>query len=59
MAEDKEELLKISNKKIDMLKTYLGPYAAVQKRNAVAAVLGFSDKEWKSLNGLGRPMQQK
>ncbi len=49
MAEDKEELVKISNKEIDMLETYLGRYAALQKRNAVAAVLDFTDEEWESL----------
>jgi hypothetical protein len=51
-AEYKEELVKISNKEIDMLETYLGRYAALQKRNAVAAVLDFTDEEWESLRAL-------
>jgi hypothetical protein len=51
-AEDEEELVKISNKEIDMSETYLSMYAALQKRNAVAAVLGFTDKEWESLKAL-------
>jgi hypothetical protein len=43
-----------SNKEIDMLETFLGWYAAVQKRNAVTAILDFTitDKEWKSLKAL-------
>jgi hypothetical protein len=49
MAEDKEQLLKISKKEIDMLEAYLGRYAAIQKRTAVASVLDFTDKEWESL----------
>jgi hypothetical protein len=52
MAEDEERLAKIANKEIDMLETFLGRYAAVQKRNAVAAVLNFSAKEWDSLKAL-------
>jgi hypothetical protein len=32
-----------------MSETYLGWYAAIQKRNAVAAVLNFTDEEWESL----------
>jgi hypothetical protein len=44
MAEDKEELIKISNKEINMLETYLGQYAALQKRNVVAAILDFINK---------------
>jgi hypothetical protein len=51
-AEDKEQLLKISNKEINMLETYLGRYAAIQKRTAVAAVLDFTNKEWESLKRL-------
>jgi hypothetical protein len=51
-AEDEEELLKISNREIDMSETYLGRYAALQKRNAVAAVLDFPDEEWESLKAL-------
>jgi hypothetical protein len=35
-----------------MLETYLGRYAAIQKRNAVAAVLDFTDEEWESLKAL-------
>jgi hypothetical protein len=50
-AEDEEELVKISNKEIDMLETYLGRYAALQKRNAVAAVLDFTNEEWGVLKG--------
>jgi hypothetical protein len=32
--------------------TYLGRYAAMQKKNAVAAVLDFTDEEWESLKQL-------
>ena len=32
--------------------TYLGRYAAMQKKNAVAAVLDFMDEEWESLKQL-------
>ena len=32
--------------------TFLGRYAAIQKRTAVAAVLDFTDKEWESLKAL-------
>ncbi len=35
-----------------MLETYIGRYAAVQKRNAVTAILDFTDKEWESLKAL-------
>jgi hypothetical protein len=35
-----------------MSETFLGRYAAVQKRNAVAAILDFTDKEWESLKAL-------
>jgi hypothetical protein len=52
MAEDKERLAKIANKEIDMSEMFLGRYAAVQKRNTVAAVLNFSAKEWESLKAL-------
>ncbi len=31
MDEDKEQLMKIKNKEIDMSETYLGRYAAIQK----------------------------
>ena len=48
-AEDEEHLLQLKNKEIDMSETYLGRYAAIQKRNAVAAVLDFTDEEWESL----------
>ena len=51
-AKDEEELVKLSNKEIDMSETYLGRYAAIQKRNAVAAVLDFTDEEWESLKAL-------
>ncbi len=51
-AEDEEELVRITNREIDMSETYLGRYAALQKRNAVAAVLDFSTKEWESLKAL-------
>ncbi len=51
-AEDKERLPKIANKEIDMSEMFLGWYAAVPKRNAVAAVLDFSAKEWESLKAL-------
>ena len=51
-AEDEEELVRIANREIDMSETYLGRYAALQKRNAVAAVLDFSTEEWESLKAL-------
>jgi hypothetical protein len=51
-AEDKEQLLKISKKKIAMSETYLGRYAAIQKRTAVASVLDFTNEEWESLKRL-------
>ncbi len=51
-AKDEEELVKIYNKEIDMSETYLERYAAIQKKNAVAAVLDFTDKEWESLKAL-------
>jgi hypothetical protein len=47
--EDEEQLTKIKNKEIDMSETYLGRYAAIQKRNAVAAILDFTDEEWESV----------
>ena len=47
--EDEEQLTKIKNKEIDMSETYLGRYAALQKRNAVAAILDFTDEEWEAL----------
>jgi hypothetical protein len=36
--EDKEKLCALSDKNIDMSETFLGRFAALQKRNAVAAV---------------------
>ena len=51
-ADDDENLVRISNKEIDMSETYLGRYAAIQKRTAVAAVLDFSVEEWESLKRL-------
>jgi hypothetical protein len=47
--EDEEQLMKIKNKDIDMSETYLGRYAAIQRRNAVAAILDFTDEEWESV----------
>jgi hypothetical protein len=35
-----------------MVNTHLGRYAAMQKKNAVAAVLDFKDEEWESLKQL-------
>ncbi len=40
------------DKDIDMSESFLGRFAAVQKRNAVAAVLDMSDDEWDSLKAL-------
>ena len=51
-AEDEENLAKIIDKDIDMSETFLGRYAVLQKRNAVAAVLEMSDEEWESLKAL-------
>jgi hypothetical protein len=51
-AEDEEQLVRLSNKQIAMLETFLGRYAAIQKRTAVAAVLDFTNKEWESLKAL-------
>jgi hypothetical protein len=51
-AEDEEQLVRLSNKQIDMSETFLGRYAAIQKRTAVAAVLDFTDEEWESLTGI-------
>ncbi len=47
--EDEQQLIRIKNREIDMSETYLGRYAALQKRNAVAAILDFTDKGWDSL----------
>ncbi len=52
MAEDEEQLVRLSNKQIDMLETFLGRYAAIQKRTAVVAVLDFTNEEWESLKAL-------
>ena len=52
MAEDEEQLVRLSNKVIDMSETFLGRYASIQKRTAVAAVLDFTDEEWESLKAL-------
>jgi hypothetical protein len=35
-----------------MSETFLGRYAAIQKRTAVAAVLDFTNEEWESLKAL-------
>ena len=51
-TEDKEELKMIVNREIDMMVTYIGRYAALQKRNAVAAVLDFTGEEWEMLKRL-------
>jgi hypothetical protein len=51
-AEVEAELERIADKEIDMSNTYLGRYAAMQKKNAVAAVLDFTDEEWESLKRL-------
>jgi len=42
-------LIRIKNREIGMSETYFGRYAALQKRNAAAAILDFSDKVWDSL----------
>jgi hypothetical protein len=44
--------LQLTNKEINMPETYLRRYAAVQKRNAVAAILDYTDEEWESLKAL-------
>ena len=49
---DEDKLRELSDKDIDMSKTFLGRFAAVQKKNAVAAVLDISDDEWESLKAL-------
>ena len=51
-VEDEEKLVRLSNKQIDMSETFLGRYAAIQKRTAVAAILNFTDEEWESLMAL-------
>jgi hypothetical protein len=50
--EDEAELKRIADMEIDMADTYLGWYAAMQKKNAVAAVLDFTNEEWESLKQL-------
>ena len=50
--EDEAELKRKANTEIDMADTYLGRYAATQKKNAVAAILDFTDEEWESLKQL-------
>jgi hypothetical protein len=52
MAEDEEQLVRLSNNQIEMSETFLGRYAAIQKRTAVAAVLEFTDEEWESFKAL-------
>ena len=47
--DDEQQLMRIKNREVDMSETYLGRYAALQKRNAVAAVLDFTNDEWDSL----------
>ncbi len=42
--EDEQQLIWIKNREIDVSETYLGRYAVLQKRNAVAAILDFTDK---------------
>ncbi len=49
---DEEKLRALTNKDIDMSETFLGRFAALQKRNAVAAVLDMSDDERESLKAL-------
>ncbi len=43
--EDEQQLMRIKNREVDMSETYLGRYAALQKRNAVAAILDFTNDE--------------
>ncbi len=52
MEDDEAELKRIAEMEIDMADTYLGMYAAMQKKNAVVAVLDFTDEEWQSLKQL-------
>jgi hypothetical protein len=51
-TEDEEEVQRIANREIDMTETYLDRYAALQKRNTVAAVLDFTGEEWETLKRL-------
>ncbi len=52
MADTAKTKAEASNKQIDMSETFLGRYAAIQKRTAVAAVLDFTDEEWESFKAL-------
>ena len=53
-AADEKKSAQLANQAIDMLETFLdlGRYAAMQKRNAVAAILDFTGEEWESLKTL-------
>jgi hypothetical protein len=53
-AKDKEELVKLRNKEIDMSETYLRRYAAIQKRNATSALFWIlpTRNDWESLKTL-------
>ena len=51
-AEDEEQLVRLSNKEINMSETYLGRYAALQRRTAGAAILDFTNKEWEAVRRL-------
>ena len=51
-TEDKKKLLDMSNRDINMSETYLSRFTALQKRNAIAAVLDMSEDEWESLKAL-------
>jgi hypothetical protein len=46
----------LSNKEINVSETYYGRYAALQKRNAVAAILDFTNEEWESVKSLREAM---
>jgi hypothetical protein len=47
-----DQLWHLVRKRIDMSETYLGRYAAIQKRTAAASVLDFTNEEWESLKAL-------
>ena len=49
MPQDKLGLEQLKTSEISMAETALGRYAALQKRNAVAAILDFTDEEWEKL----------
>ena len=49
MPQDELGLEQLKTVEIDMAKTALGRYTALMKRNTVASVLDFTDKEWESL----------